>query len=141
MKHTQPRINRGRWNRPRKGFTMLECVVAASILMVAMSTVATIAYRVHRLWMDVADQRIAMNELTNQIEFITQLPVNEVDDAIAGIAPSAIAAINLDHPELSATRTQDELGDRITVTLRWQSPHPIPPVRLVGWINSKESTP
>ncbi|EMI45709.1 hypothetical protein [Rhodopirellula sp. SWK7] len=125
----------------RTGVTMIECVVAASILLVAMTTVTTMAFRVNRLWIDVADQRIAMNELANTLESITELPAEQIDDAIAAIQPSAMASSTLDQPQLSATRVTDEFGDRVVLTLSWRSTNPIHPVSLTGWITPRETTP
>ncbi|MCM2371535.1 type IV pilus modification PilV family protein [Aporhodopirellula aestuarii] len=135
MKKNQPQLPR------RRGVTMIECVVAASILLVAMSTVTTMAFRVNRVWIDVADQRIAMNELANAIESITALPAETIDDAIKELQPSATATASLDQPQLSGIRMNDELGDRVVLTLTWRSTHPLHPVQLIGWIDPPEATP
>lgn len=125
----------------RQGVTIIECVVAASILLVAMSTVTTMSFRVGCLWIDVGHQRIAMNELTNSLESITELPTEQIDEALASLTPSPEAEASLDQPKLTGERVRDEFGDRIVLSLTWRSPHPIRPARLVGWIESDEVSP
>lgn len=125
----------------RRGVTIIECVVAASILLVAMSTVTTMTFRVGRLWIDVAHQRIAMNELTNTLESITVLPSDQINEALANLTPSPEASVSLDQPKLSGERVRDEFGDRIVLTLSWRSVHPIRPARLVGWMAAGEVSP
>ncbi|TWT75409.1 hypothetical protein [Allorhodopirellula solitaria] len=125
----------------RQGITMIECVVAASILLVAMSTVTTMAVRVGRLWSDVAHQRIAMSELTNTLESITKLPADEIDEALKELMPSSAVAASLDRAELTGERIEDEFGERIVLTLSWKAAHPIRPARLVGWIHFDEVSP
>lgn len=125
----------------RQGVTMIECVVAASILLVAMSTVTTMSFRVGRLWIDVAHQRIAMNELTNMLESISELPAAQIDEALANLTPSPAAEASLDQPRLTGERVRDEFGDRIVLSLSWRSAYPVRPARLVGWIESDEVSP
>lgn len=123
----------------RPGTTIVECVVAAGVLMVAMGTVTTMAFRVSRVWMQTGHQRIAMDELSNQLERIIDAEPNKIDQMIDGIEPSEVAMTSLDEPELSATRVRDELGDRVTLQLQWRSPHPVAPVELTGWIDPSVS--
>ena len=125
----------------RSGVTMIECVVAASVLLVAMGTVTTMSFRVGRLWMDVGNQRIAMSELTNTLELITELPRDEIDQALANLIPSPTAEARFDQPELIAERVRDEFGDRVILSLSWNAAYPIRAVQLVGWIETEEISP
>lgn len=106
-----------------------------------MSTVTTMTFRVGRLWIDVAHQRIAMNELTNTLESITELPADQIDAALANLTPSPEAGASLDQPKLNGERLRDEFGDRIVLSLSWRSAHPIRPARLVGWMEAGEVLP
>lgn len=120
---------------------MIECVVAASILIVAMGTVTTLSYRLNRVWIDVAHQRIAMNELSNTAETLSELPREQWDAAISNLKPSTAALTTLDQPELSGERITDSLGDRVVLRLTWRSAHPIRPVRLTAWLSPLEVSP
>ena len=114
---------------------MIECVVAAGVLMIAMGTVTTMAFRISRMWAQTGHQRIAMDELSNQIEQIVDTEPDQIDDLIESLQPSQVALESLDQPELSGTRVRDETGDRVTLVLKWRSPYPIAPVQLTGWID------
>ncbi|TWT95030.1 hypothetical protein [Neorhodopirellula pilleata] len=120
----------------RPGTTVIECVVAASVLMVAMGTVTTMAFRASRMWSEVGHQRIAMNELANQIERITDAAPDEIDQLISNLQPSQMAQENLDQPTITATRVRDSLGDRVDMELTWRSAYPVAPVRLTGWVTA-----
>jgi hypothetical protein len=125
----------------RPGATMVECVVAASILIVAMSTVTSMAFRGNRIWIDVAHERIAINELTNTLEELTQLPIDEIDDALNALRPSSAAESSLNQPTITGQRIQDKLGDRIELRLQWQTIPTPRSVHLSGWVDLSESTP
>lgn len=119
----------------RRGTTMIECVVAAGVLMIAMGTVTTMAFRISRIWTQTGHQRIAMDELSNQIERVLDTEPDKIDELIEELQPSEVAMNSLDQPKLLAARVRDELGDRVTLELRWRSAHPIAPVELTGWID------
>ncbi len=125
----------------RSGATMVECVVAASILIVAMSTVTSMAFRVNRIWIDVAHERTAISELTNTLEELTQLPTDEMDDAINELRPSAVAESSLNQPTITGHRIKGKLGDRIELRLQWQAIPTPRSVQLSSWVDLTESTP
>lgn len=119
----------------RHGTTVIECIVAASILLVVMSTVTTFVFRVGRIWMDISHQRIAIHELSNQLEAITLLPADQVPDALAAMTPSPGASRSLADAEFSGELLQDEIGARVRLQLSWQASRPVRPVVLTGWLN------
>ena len=127
--------------RLRPGVTMVECVVAASILIVAMSTITSMAFRVNRIWIDVAHERIAMSELNNTLEELTQLSTNKIDDAIKNLQPSSVAEASLNRPTITGQRFKDKFGDRIELRLQWNATPTPRSVQLSGWIDLMESTP
>lgn len=119
----------------RRGTSMIECVVSASILIVAMGTVTTMAFRLSRVWIQTGHQRIAMNELTNQIERLIESEPDKIDAMISDLKPSPAVERSLDQPHLSGRRVNDGFGDRVTLQLQWRSTHPIGAVELTGWID------
>lgn len=130
-----------RRRRDRTGSSVIECVVAASVLMVTMGTVTTMAFRASRIWIATGHQRIAMNELSNQLETITSARGDEINRLIENLAPSGLAQKSLDQPLIKATRTRDQAGDRVTIELSWRSQFPIAPVSLTGWISVSAEDP
>jgi type II secretory pathway pseudopilin PulG len=131
--HSLPRSIR------RRGFTIVELVVSASMLMVMMAFVTTLAFRIDQTWKDVAYQRIAINELSNHLDRLTQLPQDQLAAEIELIEVSAEVQRTLANPELSAQRIDDELGHRVVLKLDWQRRHPGRPVELVGWIPKEQN--
>lgn len=130
-----------RHRQVRRGSTVIECVVAASVLIVAMGTITTMSFRASRMWIDTGHQRIAMNEIVNQLEQIVDAEPEEIDSLVENMAPSSFARESLDQPVISAVRIRDRSGDRVTVELAWRSPHPIAPVELTGWISVSSQEP
>lgn len=118
----------------RDGFTAIELVVSASMLVVAMAFVTTLAFRIDQTWKEIAYQRIAMNELSNHLDQLTQLPTDQIDEAIQTIEPSAEVQRTLANPQLTGQRIKDDIGDRILLKLDWKHPFPGRGVELVGWV-------
>lgn len=62
-----------RLRQRRRGFSLTELVVCASMIATIMSFVASISIRVNRVWRDTRHQQIALDELSNQLEALTRL--------------------------------------------------------------------
>jgi type II secretory pathway pseudopilin PulG len=121
----------------RQGFTILELVVSAGMLIVVMTFVTTMAFRINQTWQQIGHQRIAMLELNNQIDRLIHLPPQQVDDAIQQIQSSPIAQRSLVDPKLTAERIDDQWGDRILVRIDWRRRFPGRPLELVAWLPSR----
>ena len=72
----------------RRGYTMTDLVVAATLLVGIMSFVAPLAVRSGRLWQDSRHYRLALDELSNQLERLTSLDEGERDAALAELSVS-----------------------------------------------------
>ena len=118
----------------RDGFTAIELVVSASMMVAAMAFVTTLAFRIDRTWKEIAYQRVAMNELSNHLDHLTQLPTDQIDEAIKAVEPSAEVQRTLANPKLTGIRIEDEAGDRILLKLDWKRQFPGRPVELIGWV-------
>ena len=70
-------LSRGKRNGRRKGFTYAEVLVSATILTTIMSLVTVSSFRISRVWKDVRQQKIALNELSNHLDRLTALPVDD----------------------------------------------------------------
>lgn len=132
----QPNANAGLFSRVnRRAFTVTELVVAATLLVTAMSVVAPLAVRSGRLWQDSRHYRLAMEELSNQLERLTALEAVERAAAIVEVAPSPQVSTALPNPVLSVETLTDENGTRLVLRLAWDRLGPSAPVTLVGWID------
>lgn len=118
----------------RHGTTLVECIVAASALSVAIATVTMGVFRIGRIWTDTAHYRIALQEVSNHLETLTTLPPDQVQPAIDAIAISPDVARSLDNAKLGGRLVQDSFGDRVRLELTWQDGRAIRPIRLEAWL-------
>jgi len=118
----------------RHGTTLVECVVAASILSVAIGTVTTCVFRVSNIWTDTGHHRIAVQEVSNHLEVLTQLPVAEIQAAIDSLTVSDAVGRSLANATLTGELLNDEFGERVRLELRWQSSRPVRPIRMTAWL-------
>lgn len=125
--------------RSRRGITAAELIVSAVLLMTVMSFVTTICLRINLVWKDINHHRVAVCELSNQLEELTLLSPPEAQAAIESLQPSAICARSLRKPELAGKLIEDEFGSRIVLQIDWDRRNPGKPVELVGWIASGAS--
>jgi hypothetical protein len=121
-------------NVPRRGTTLVECIVAASILSVAIGTVTTAVFRIGRIWTDTGHYRIALQEVSNHLESLTQLPPEHVQPAIDTLVVSSAVAQSLIDAKLSGELIQDEFGDRVNLELSWRNERSIRPIRMTAWL-------
>ncbi len=117
---------------------MIEAVVSAAMLLVVMSFVTSLLFRVDLVWRDTCSHRAAINELNNHLDYLSMLPPDELPQAIDSLQPSESVARVLDSPTLSGDISTDKLGYRITLLLDWRRPMGGKPVQMVAWSCSEE---
>ena len=143
-KHQQanhnPKGQRGNHRDVRPAFTMVEAVVAAGLLLVVMSFVTSLAYKVDLVWQDTRHRLTATNELSNQLERLTLLSPEELPAALRSLEASELAARTLPRPELTGEIIDDSWGKRLVLRLNWQRRHPARPVQLVAWLPPENAT-
>lgn len=118
----------------RGGIAAAELIISAVLLITVMSFVTTICFRINLVWKDINHHRVAMGELSNQLEELTQLSPQEARTAVDSLKPTAICARSLQNPEITGEVVDDELGSRILLQLNWKRSNPGKAVELVGWI-------
>ena len=119
----------------RRGVTLTELVVSASLLLSAMAIVAPLAVRSTQLWQDTRRQHLVIDELSGQLERLIHLDPIRRDQAIASLQPSDYIQSTLPSAELEAKVIRDESGARIVVSLDWDRLGDPQPVSLVGWLD------
>lgn len=117
----------------RTAFTMIELVVAASILIALMSVVTSLTFRIHRVWKDSNQQRTATWALAGEMERLTTVPTKELPTQLSQLQASDELRDMLPNPLLSGELVSDSLGQRIDLSLNWDRDHPGVPVELVAW--------
>ena len=131
--HYQKSHNR---STTRAGTTLAEVLVALSILL-TLFTVSTVAVvRIARIWRQTSHHELAMDELSNQMERLLATPEDEVTAAIENLKISDSVGRSLPNTTLSAKRIQDDLGERIVMSMNWEQPASQPTLQLVAWINA-----
>lgn len=123
-----------RISKNRRGTTLLECIVAASILSVALGTVTMAVFRIGRIWTDTGHYRIALQEVSNQLETLTQLPPEQLQTAIDSLAVSPTVQRTLVDVKLSGEVIQDQFGDRVKLQLTWGDGKTSRPIRMTAWL-------
>lgn len=109
-----------------------------------MLLVAPIAVRVGRCRQDQRHARVAMDELSNQLDRLTQLPANTLEQAIAELQPSDFARGQLREADLQAELRPSEDGQQLTLSLVWDrlGSRRARPATLSTWVySSTESRP
>jgi len=119
----------------RDGFTITELIVAATLLVVIMSVVASLTVRSGRLWQDSRHFPLAVDELSNQLERLTSLDEASRAEAITKLSPSIQMLDTLPNPVLTAETLADESGTRLVLHLAWDRLGKSSPVTLVGWVD------
>jgi hypothetical protein len=129
-----------RQHRCRNGFTMVELVISAMMLVTVMTFVTTLSYSINLVWKDIGHHRVAANELANQLESLTRLPKQDAQIAVSSLEPSELCRRTLKDPELSGQLVEDNLGTRVVLSINWNRRNPGKPVQLVGWVFQKNGS-
>ncbi|MEP1643129.1 type II secretion system protein, partial [Rhodopirellula bahusiensis] len=99
-----------------------------------MSVVTSLTFRIHQVWQDTNQQRIATWAVSSELERITSLPLDEIEATLDELEASEELQNLLSDPEWSGDFLDDELGPRVALRLDWKRRHPGTPLELVGWV-------
>lgn len=132
----QPRHAHRRPRMPRRGATATELVVAATLLVSAIGTVAPLAVGASRIRHDARHHQLALEELSNQLDRLSSLDADRRDSALAELAPSAETSEVLPGATLQGEIVRDEDGARLILTLDWKRAVKAVPLQLVGWLDA-----
>lgn len=123
----------------RAGATMIELLVAGTLMMVALGTWAPLIVRHGRMAVEARHYRIAVDELSNQLERLTAAPRGELASAVGALVVSDFAAERLPGAELTGSVEPVELGQRLTLSLVWDEPRRREaPLTMTAWVYSAD---
>ncbi len=129
----------------RHGLGMTELIVAATLLITALSLLVTLSFRTGKLWQDSRHYQLAVQELTNQQERLTSLDETALDTALTELVVSAAMQNALPNPRLTGKKISDDDGTRVLLEINWDRLGTAHPLSLVGWIappaEAAEETP
>lgn len=126
-------------NEQRDAFTLLETLVALSLLIVAMSFAAQMTVRHNRLLADLKAYRVAVEELTNELDRLVSLTPTEREAAIAALRDAGA--------RVDVAQEPDTHGTRIVVAYEWpEAARSRPKISLTGWAfdrtnDARDATP
>ncbi|WP_425614073.1 hypothetical protein NA78x_003927 [Anatilimnocola sp. NA78] len=128
--------------RPSRRATSSLEVVVAFLLTSAILTLATPLIVAHnRLLIAQREYRLALSELSNQIERLSLLPPAELPTAIEQLEPSPLATEKLSGAKVAGEVKASDLGQRVTLQITWDEPNRREaPVRLTAWLNGAEDS-
>lgn len=126
----------------RSAFSLTEVMVCASLVLAVMSFIASITLRTNRMWRDTRHQRIGLDELSNQMERLTLLELEELKRVLPDLEPSPMIQNLI--PTVSIEGKVDERDDSVQIILTLamdkegdavKQSHPL---TLVGFLSSSQ---
>jgi hypothetical protein len=117
------------------GFTIVEVVVAFSLLATLLAVATPLAVRHRRLLSSARDYRVAIEELSNQLERLTVAPADELESRLAELEPSEFALRHLPGAKLTGAFEAADIGRRLALEIVWDEPQrQRAPVSLSAWV-------
>jgi hypothetical protein len=124
----------------RCGSTLVELLVAFLLLVATLSISAPLVVRHERLLVDADHYRIALDELTNQLERLRATPASQIDAALELLKPSELTAQRLAGAKLASNVESGDSGRRVKLQLSWDEPQRRAfPVELVAWLPAENA--
>jgi len=122
----------------RRGITILELLVSVAILLATVTVITTLIFKCGMIWKDVSQRRVAVRELSSQLEELTLLDQDSAKEQIERLELSAICTERLPEAKLTGVLSEDNLGVRIQLSLNWKRSVETKPVILCGWLIEAE---
>ena len=116
-------------------------ILAATVILCATVTVVTnLLFKCGMVWRDVSQHRVAIHELSAQLEELTLMEADSVAEKIGQLKPSAICAERLPEAKLTGSLVEDSLGVRIELSINWKRAVESKPMVLCGWLIESEGS-
>jgi hypothetical protein len=119
----------------RRGLTVTEVVVAATLVVSMIGLFAPMSVRIGRVWQSTRQYRLAFNELANQMERLTSLSPAECKEALSSLALPTRVSDALPGSQLLGEVIRDQDGTRLKLSLNWERGAASEPVSLTGWFD------
>lgn len=121
--------------RPRFGMSSIEAIVAFTLLSTALTLSLPLIVHHQRLLESARHYRLALDELSNQVDRLTSIPAADVSSELTRLAPSPFLAKNLPGAALTGELQSADIGQRLTLHLTWNDlPRSPTTVALTAWI-------
>ncbi|MFK7765727.1 MAG: hypothetical protein AB8B55_00695 [Mariniblastus sp.] len=130
------RIKTQKFKRQRSsdGFTMSEIMVTCVLMITSMSFVTMMCVQANQIWKDIGHRRVAICELNNNLEVLTQMNSEDATSEVGLLKVSPECLATLSEAVISGSVVADNLGTRIELEIDWKRRFPGAPVKMSGWI-------
>ena len=119
---------------------MMEMIVSAVIICATVTTITTMLFKCGVILRDVSRYRVAVRELSSNLEELTLLDVDSATEKNKHLKPSQICEDRLPEAKLTGTLVEDNLGVRVELSLNWKHVIESKPVVLCGWLIESEDS-
>ena len=137
----QPHIHRTKPAcRRRQATTMLEVIVSLSLLMSALSLSLPLILQQGRLLIEQRNYRLALDELSNQLDRLSATSADDLPTVLRKIAVSPFTAEKLHDAKLASDLKPADVGQRLTLKLTWKNAQE-QKVTLAVWIVPRPNPP
>jgi hypothetical protein len=110
-------------------------LVGFTILIAVIGVASPLVVRHGRLLKSHRNYRLALDELSNQLDRLSSLPMEQLPDEIEQLSPSTFLTDRLPGVQLSGELQPVESGMRITLKLSWnETQREGAPVTLAAWV-------
>ncbi len=125
--------------RLRGGVTAAELMVSGVVLVALMGIVTPVAVKLGRVSQSARHYRLAVDELSNQAERLTQLEPTACTLALEQLDVSPHLRDALPDAKLSGQMLIDDDGTRVALSLDWNPQEGALPLTLVAWMAPETS--
>ena len=116
----------------RCGSTSYEVLVAFTLVTTLVSLSLSSMVRHGRLLTSEQNYRLALDELSNQLDRLTALPGNELPQAVKELQLTPFTAARLSDAQLVGEIAPTDIGQRVTLRLTSRGPNGLQ-VSMAGW--------
>ncbi len=121
-------------NTPRRGTTIVECMVASTLIIAGMATLTTLVIRNGHLHWQLRHHQTALDELRNQIDALHAVPYEQLERHVTQLQPSRTCLELLPDARLTGEVRPHDDAHQIVLSLRWKEPgREENPLRLAAW--------
>lgn len=121
--------------KQRNGSMLVECVVAAGLVVAMLAVAAPTVVRVGRIWKQTTHHQLACNELDAQMDQLIAMSPERRAVAVKNLVVDEAVADVLDDAQLVATISSGPDGQRIELSIDWSRLGDPPPIKLTGWVD------
>jgi hypothetical protein len=119
----------------RRGISSIEALVGFTILSTAITLSLPLVVHHQRLLESARHYRLALDELSNQLDRFVAVPSSDLASEIKELKPSSFIISELPGAQLTGELKQADIGQRLTLHLTWTDmPRRPTSISLASWI-------